>query len=79
MDLPSIGGPELLDILRSDATLMANKSAKEGVEDMALLFTFLKAYQVLDKVSNIVLETDYPFMPPCFLARSPSTSHLPVV
>ncbi|KAK0185165.1 hypothetical protein F5146DRAFT_1071660 [Armillaria mellea] len=45
------GGPELLDILTSDATLMANKSAKEGVEDMALLFTFLKAYQVLDKIS----------------------------
>ncbi|KAK0234158.1 hypothetical protein IW262DRAFT_1334735 [Armillaria fumosa] len=45
------GGPELLDILTSDATLMANKSAKEGVEDMALLFNFLKAYQVLDKIS----------------------------
>ncbi|KAI0778871.1 histidyl-tRNA synthetase [Trametes elegans] len=45
------GGPELLEKLRADESLMANPSAKAGVEEMGLLFTYLTAYQVLDKVS----------------------------
>ncbi|KAJ4490119.1 histidine-tRNA ligase [Lentinula aciculospora] len=45
------GGPELLDLLLADATLNTNPSAKEGLEDMVLLFTYLSAYNVIDKIS----------------------------
>ncbi|KII93120.1 hypothetical protein PLICRDRAFT_49196 [Plicaturopsis crispa FD-325 SS-3] len=45
------GGPSLLEQLLKDETLVANASAKEGLSDMALLFTFLKAYDVIDKIS----------------------------
>lgn len=30
---------------------MANANAKQGINDMGLLFTYLRAYGVLDKVS----------------------------
>ena len=46
------GGPELLDLLRADAALMANANAKTGIEEMGLLFTYLNAYRVTDKVTN---------------------------
>ncbi|RDX46824.1 histidyl-tRNA synthetase [Lentinus brumalis] len=45
------GGRELLDVLKADAALMANPNAKAGIEDMSLLFTYLEAYKVLDKIS----------------------------
>jgi len=45
------GGPELLARLEADSTLTANKSAKQGLSDMAILFTLLKAYNVVDKIS----------------------------
>ncbi|KAG1750296.1 hypothetical protein EDD22DRAFT_916582 [Suillus occidentalis] len=45
------GGPSLLDLLKADATLMANPSAKQGITDMDILFTLLRAYKVLDKIS----------------------------
>ncbi|KAJ3969564.1 histidine-tRNA ligase [Lentinula raphanica] len=45
------GGPELLDQLLADTALSANASAKQGLEDMGLLFTYLSAYNVLDKIS----------------------------
>ncbi|KAI0333986.1 histidyl-tRNA synthetase [Cubamyces sp. BRFM 1775] len=45
------GGPELLDILRADEALMANANAKAGIEEMGLLFTYLHAYRVTDKLS----------------------------
>ncbi|KAI0368941.1 histidyl-tRNA synthetase [Pilatotrama ljubarskyi] len=45
------GGPELLDMLKADQTLMANANAKVGVEEMGILFTYLKSYKVLDKIS----------------------------
>jgi len=45
------GGPSLLDLLKADAALMANPSAKQGISDMDILFTLLRAYKVLDKVS----------------------------
>ncbi|KAJ3776257.1 histidine-tRNA ligase [Lentinula raphanica] len=45
------GGPELLDQLFADTALSANASAKQGLEDMGLLFTYLSAYNVLDKIS----------------------------
>ena len=44
------GGPALLDQLRSDAGLIANPSAKQGIEEMGILFTYLEAYKVVDKV-----------------------------
>ncbi|KAI6031131.1 hypothetical protein PISMIDRAFT_671754 [Pisolithus microcarpus 441] len=46
------GGPALLDQLKADETLMSNPSAKQGLQDMELLFTLLKAYNnVIDKIS----------------------------
>lgn len=45
------GGPALLDQLTADTVLMSNPNAKQGLTDMGLLFTLLKAYQVLDKFS----------------------------
>jgi hypothetical protein len=32
---------------------MANANAKEGLELMGLLFKFLRAYKVIDRVSNL--------------------------
>jgi histidyl-tRNA synthetase len=49
------GGPSLLDQLMADQTLTKNKNAKEGLEDMGLLFVLLKAYKVLDRVSSYFL------------------------
>ncbi|KZP29283.1 histidine-tRNA ligase [Athelia psychrophila] len=45
------GGVELLDTLLSDQALMANPSAKAGLENMGLLFKLLKAYKALDRIS----------------------------
>ena len=47
------GGPSLLDQLKADDTLMSNRSAKDGILEMELLFTLLGAYKVLDKVRRI--------------------------
>ena len=46
----STGGPSLLDQLKADEQLMSNRSAKDGILEMELLFTLLEAYKVLDKV-----------------------------
>ena len=48
------GGPALLDLLQSDAALMANTSAKTGIEEMGLLFKYLEAYNVVEKVRTVV-------------------------
>jgi len=45
------GSQELLDKLLSDTTLMANESAKKGLDDMALLFNYLTTFGVLPKIS----------------------------
>ncbi|PIL31285.1 hypothetical protein GSI_05983 [Ganoderma sinense ZZ0214-1] len=45
------GGKELLETLRADPALMANPSAKLGIDEMGLLFTYLAAYRVLDRLS----------------------------
>ncbi|KAF8830393.1 hypothetical protein HHX47_DHR2000399 [Lentinula edodes] len=45
------GGPELLAKLLADSALSANPSAKQGLDDMGLLFTYLSAYNVIDKIS----------------------------
>lgn len=44
------GGPELLERLSADESLMANPSAKRGIEEMGVLFKYLGAYKVVDKV-----------------------------
>ncbi|EFI28773.1 histidine-tRNA ligase [Coprinopsis cinerea okayama7 len=42
---------ELLEWLKKDEKLTGNKSAKEGLEEVELLFRYLKAYGVLPRVS----------------------------
>jgi histidyl-tRNA synthetase len=46
------GSEELLKTLEGDATLTGNKLAKEGIADMKLLFEYLKAYGIVDRVSH---------------------------
>ncbi|KAI0273978.1 histidyl-tRNA synthetase [Russula aff. rugulosa BPL654] len=45
------GGRPLLDQLLADATLTASAKAKQGLDEMVILFTFLEAYKISDKVS----------------------------
>jgi histidyl-tRNA synthetase len=45
------GSRDLLSKLQSDADLTGNQSAKEGLADMDLLFTYLDTFSVLDRVS----------------------------
>ncbi|KAI9599464.1 histidyl-tRNA synthetase [Syncephalis fuscata] len=45
------GGRELLEKLRADAELSGNPKAKEGLDDMEILFSYLDIYDVLDKIS----------------------------
>lgn len=45
------GGEELLTKLQADAKLTANESAKKGLEDMGLLFDYLKIYECMDRIS----------------------------
>jgi len=45
------GGPELVDRLRQDEKLSGHKAAKEGIEDMALLFKYLDIFNVSHRVS----------------------------
>ena len=40
-----------MEHLTADETLMANANAKQGLADMGILFTLLRAYKILDKVS----------------------------
>ncbi|ESK93633.1 histidyl-trna synthetase [Moniliophthora roreri MCA 2997] len=45
------GGPSLLEQLLTDSKLTANASAKQGLEEIGLLFRLLSAYDIIDKVS----------------------------
>ncbi|PCH34343.1 histidyl-tRNA synthetase [Wolfiporia cocos MD-104 SS10] len=45
------GGPALLEQLKADEALMANASAKQGIEEMGILFNYLASYKILDKLS----------------------------
>ncbi|KAF8200941.1 histidine-tRNA ligase [Pholiota molesta] len=45
------GGPELLAQLEADAKLTANKSATQGLADMKILFSLLRAYDLLERIS----------------------------
>ena len=44
------GGREVLEQLRADDKLRENKSMLKGIGDMDLLFSYLDAFQVIDKV-----------------------------
>ncbi|KAI9679994.1 MAG: Cytoplasmic and mitochondrial histidine tRNA synthetase [Caeruleum heppii] len=45
------GSTELLESLLANPTLTDNPSAKQGVADMSLLFNFLRAFGVLERIS----------------------------
>jgi len=45
------GGLELVDNLLQNEVLCANKSAKQGLEDMKLLLKYCEIFNVMDKVS----------------------------
>ena len=46
------GKEELLARLLADTRLTANRSAKQGLADMELLFALLDTYQVMNRVSS---------------------------
>jgi histidyl-tRNA synthetase len=45
------GGREILDILKSDLQLRANEDVNKGLDDIDLLFRYLDALEVTDKIS----------------------------
>ncbi|QIW96228.1 hypothetical protein AMS68_001746 [Peltaster fructicola] len=45
------GSKELLEKLLANEKLIANASAKQGLDDMALLFTYLESFSVLQNIS----------------------------
>jgi histidyl-tRNA synthetase len=45
------GGPELIDKLAQDSAIVANASAKQGLEEMRTLVSLLQAYKITDKVT----------------------------
>ena len=45
------GGKDLLQKLQKDERLTSNESAKAGLADMDLLFTYLQSFDVLDRIS----------------------------
>ncbi|KAI5293521.1 Cytoplasmic and mitochondrial histidine tRNA synthetase [Ascosphaera acerosa] len=45
------GSRELLQRLMQDETLTANESARQGLDDMALMMDYLEAFDILDKIS----------------------------
>jgi histidyl-tRNA synthetase len=50
-----VGGVELLEQLMADQALMANPNAKQGLDNMGLLFKLLRAYKALDRVSDLLI------------------------
>ena len=44
------GGRDVLQYLQSEETLKSNESMVKGMQDMELLFTYLEAFGVLDRV-----------------------------
>ncbi|KAK0385674.1 hypothetical protein NLU13_6851 [Sarocladium strictum] len=45
------GGRDVLEFLKSNERVAANETVKEGLADMELLYNYLDAYQIADKVS----------------------------
>jgi histidyl-tRNA synthetase len=52
------GGPELVQQLKQDARLTANKSASEGLNDMELLYTYLDIFGVSSRVRSAISRKD---------------------
>lgn len=46
------GGAELISRLKDDLAIVSSPSAKQGLEEMAILVALLRAYKILDKVRN---------------------------
>ena len=64
------GGRELLENLKADEKLVANASAKQGLEDMSLLFDYI---DVLDASAHVSPQSH----PSLTLPRSRSISPSP--
>jgi histidyl-tRNA synthetase len=45
------GGRDILEFLKSNERVAANETVKQGLADMELLYNYLDAYQIADKVS----------------------------
>ncbi|EME38290.1 hypothetical protein DOTSEDRAFT_29354 [Dothistroma septosporum NZE10] len=45
------GGQELLEKLQKDGKLSSNDSAKAGLEDISLLFSYLRTFGILERIS----------------------------
>lgn len=45
------GGKDIISLLQQDKKLSENEFGKKGIEDMSLLFTYLEAFGVTDRVS----------------------------
>lgn len=57
------GTTELLETLMKDSALVGNKRAKEGLEDIKLLLTYLKAFGILHRVPfSSFLSSATPFL-----------------
>ena len=46
------GGRDLLEKLAKDEELTKNKSASEGIADMQLLYDFMDAFEITEKVQK---------------------------
>ncbi|KAF2274965.1 histidyl-tRNA synthetase [Westerdykella ornata] len=45
------GGNDVIDLIKGDEKLFASEDIKAGVQDMELLFTYLKAFDAMDRIS----------------------------
>ncbi|GAP91326.2 putative histidyl-tRNA mitochondrial precursor [Rosellinia necatrix] len=43
--------PKIIELLQNDEKMLANEKIKKGIEEMSLLQTYLKAFQIADQVS----------------------------
>lgn len=69
---------EMLEKLKDDAKLMTNDDMKAGLQDMALLGTYLKAMKAEDKISfdlSLARGLDYCNILPPVYSRSTNKSH----
>lgn len=64
----------MLDQLLADATLTASAKAKQGLDEMVILFKFLEAYKIADKVL-LFLSPNWTYILNLFDNRSLSTCH----
>jgi hypothetical protein len=48
-----VGGRDLLEKLKNDSQLLENSSAKQGLEDMSLLFNYVDALEAASHVEPL--------------------------